>query len=119
MDTLRASANVSSVFTSVVAGSKHVGASIPPQIDYVFEMLSTTSPWTLLLTLFAMCVVYDQGMSVASRLCSYDRVARPMSWPQRINAYALSSELYHEQRLHCWASLEDAIYWTIPPVHGS
>jgi hypothetical protein len=27
----------------------------------VLEAITTASPWTILLTLFAMCVVYDQG----------------------------------------------------------
>lgn len=50
----------STVFTSILASSKVGGVSIPPQLDYVVETISTLSVWTLLLTVLAMCVVYDQ-----------------------------------------------------------
>lgn len=58
-----ANASSSSAFTSVLAGSsKYGGGVVPPQLDYVFDAISAAGPWTLLLTLFAMCVVYDQRM---------------------------------------------------------
>ncbi|KAL6860518.1 RNA polymerase C-22 sterol desaturase [Amphichorda felina] len=50
----------SSAFTSVLASTKSLGTNFAPHIDLVRETLSATSPWTLLLTVLAMCVVYDQ-----------------------------------------------------------
>ncbi|KJZ78085.1 Cytochrome P450 61 [Hirsutella minnesotensis 3608] len=54
------SANASSAFTSVLANAKYAAVSVPPHFDYVYEAIATASPWTLLVTLLAMCVVYDQ-----------------------------------------------------------
>ena len=54
----------SSAFTSVLASTKSLGTNFAPHIDLVRETLSATSPWTLLLTVLAMCVVYDQGTSL-------------------------------------------------------
>lgn len=50
----------SSGFTSIIANSKYANVNIPPQIDYVVDTIANAGPWTLLLTLFLMCVVYDQ-----------------------------------------------------------
>lgn len=61
MDALN-STRVSSVFTSVLANSKYVGANIPPQLDYVIDTITTAGPWTWLFTILAVCVVYDQRM---------------------------------------------------------
>ena len=52
----------SSAFTSVLANAKYGGVAVPPQLDYVVEAITTASPWALLLTIFAVCVVYDQSM---------------------------------------------------------
>lgn len=60
---LAMAANASSAFTSVLASTKSVGINLSPNIDLVLETLTATSPWTLLFTVFAMCVVYDQSMS--------------------------------------------------------
>ncbi|KAL7785979.1 cytochrome P450 [Trichoderma ceciliae] len=59
MDALNAT-RASSVFTSVLANSKYVGANIPPQLDYVIEIITTAGPWTWLFTIVALCVAYDQ-----------------------------------------------------------
>ncbi|KHN97884.1 cytochrome P450 61 [Metarhizium album ARSEF 1941] len=50
----------SSAFPSILASSKYGSINVPPQLDMVLEAVSTAGPWTILLTLLAMCVVYDQ-----------------------------------------------------------
>lgn len=55
----------STTFTSVLASARVGGVAFPPQLDYVFETISSVSVWTLLLTVLAMCVVYDQCTSPA------------------------------------------------------
>ncbi|KAM3436857.1 hypothetical protein MY4824_004140 [Beauveria thailandica] len=57
---MAAAVNSSSAFSSMLATSKFTAAGLPPQIDYVIDTITSASPWALLLTLFAMCVVYDQ-----------------------------------------------------------
>lgn len=52
----------SSAFTSVLASTRSSSGNFSPHIDLVLETLSATSPWTMLLTILAMCVVYDQSM---------------------------------------------------------
>ncbi|TQS31477.1 hypothetical protein Golomagni_08237, partial [Golovinomyces magnicellulatus] len=44
---------------SVLAG-KYAPAGIPPQLDYVVDTIASASVWSILLTVLAMCVVYDQ-----------------------------------------------------------
>lgn len=59
-------ASNTTTFTSMLAGSKFASAAgLPPQIDYVIDAVSSVSVWTMLLTVVAMCVVYDQGKSLA------------------------------------------------------
>lgn len=48
-------------FTSVMANAKFASANIPPQLDFVVETITNAGFWTLLFTLFATCVVYDQS----------------------------------------------------------
>lgn len=56
-------------FTSMLAGSKFASAAgLPPQVDYVIDAVTSVGPWTLLLTVFAMCVVYDQGKHQSNHL---------------------------------------------------
>lgn len=50
-----------SAFSSMLASS-YGTFNFPPQLDMVLEAVTTASPWTIFLTLLAMCVVYDQGM---------------------------------------------------------
>ena len=52
---------VSSGFTSIIANSKYANVNIPPQIDYVVDIISNAGVWSVLLTIFLMCVVYDQS----------------------------------------------------------
>ena len=52
----------SSAFSSMLASSKYGGVALPPQIDYVLDTVSNASIWTILLTLLAVCVAYDQSM---------------------------------------------------------
>ncbi|KAH7375607.1 cytochrome P450 61 [Plectosphaerella cucumerina] len=47
-------------FTSVLAHAKLGNVNIPPQVDYVIDAVSNASIWTILGTLFALAVLYDQ-----------------------------------------------------------
>lgn len=54
----------SPVVASILPGLK--GYNFGPQIDQALAVIYNVSPWTVLFTLFAMCVVYDQGTSIHS-----------------------------------------------------
>lgn len=56
-----AAINASSTFSSVLASTKFTAAGLPPQVDYVIDTIASASPWALLLTVFALCVAYDQS----------------------------------------------------------
>lgn len=47
-------------FTSILAGAKHASLNVPPQLDYVFDTIANVTLLQVLVTLLAMCVVYDQ-----------------------------------------------------------
>ncbi|KAK3390480.1 cytochrome P450 61 [Podospora didyma] len=47
-------------FTSPVATIKYAAASIPPQLEYVFDAVSNASPWAIFGTILALLVAYDQ-----------------------------------------------------------
>lgn len=64
--TMDAVNSTSSGFTSVLASTKFASAGLPPQVDYFVDKVASASIWTVLITLFAMCVVYDQSMSLPS-----------------------------------------------------
>ncbi|QUC16702.1 uncharacterized protein UV8b_00943 [Ustilaginoidea virens] len=49
-----------SAFTSMLVSSTGKPIHIPSHLDIVREAVTTTGFWTILLTLFAACVVYDQ-----------------------------------------------------------
>ena len=51
-------------FTSPLAsvGIGAVNVNVPPRLEQVVELVSKASGWTILLTLLAAAVVYDQGM---------------------------------------------------------
>lgn len=49
-----------SAFTSMLAGSSSFTSS--PNVSYVIEAVATTSAWTWIFTVLALCVVYDQSM---------------------------------------------------------
>lgn len=55
-------------FTSVLANAnaKLGNVNIPPQVDYVIERVTNASAWTILFTLLAIAVAYDQ-----SKLCAH------------------------------------------------
>jgi C-22 sterol desaturase len=52
----------SSAFTSVLAQTKMAGMAISPNMEFLFGTLTAPNIWTVLLTVVAMCVIYDQGM---------------------------------------------------------
>lgn len=58
---MEVNSSMPSGFTSVMANAKYASASIPPQLDYVVDTITNAGPLTLLVTLVAMCVVYDQS----------------------------------------------------------
>ncbi|KAK3944753.1 cytochrome P450 61 [Diplogelasinospora grovesii] len=47
-------------FTSPLASVKYGAVNIPPQLEYVFETVSNASAWTIILTVLALLVAYDQ-----------------------------------------------------------
>jgi len=64
-----AAANMSSsALPSVLASTRSVvGANFSPNIDMVLETLTSASPWTIFITIVAMCVVYDQISYIVSK----------------------------------------------------
>lgn len=44
--------------------NQYGGFNFPPKLDMLVEAVTAASPWTILFTLLAICVVYDQGMSI-------------------------------------------------------
>lgn len=58
--------STASGFTSVLASAGYGNVNIPPQLDQVVDIISNVGPFTVILTLFLMCVVYDQSMFPAS-----------------------------------------------------
>jgi hypothetical protein len=69
-------------FTSVLAHAKLGNVNIPPQVDYVIDAVSNASIWTILGTLFALAVLYDQGESWRIPCVSRDECADPSLFPQ-------------------------------------
>lgn len=49
-------------FTSPLATIKYGAVPVPPQLEYVFEIVANASIWQILVTLLALAVVYDQSM---------------------------------------------------------
>ncbi|ROW02277.1 hypothetical protein VSDG_02578 [Cytospora chrysosperma] len=47
-------------FTSPLANAQHGSINVPPQLEYVVDAVSHASIWTVLWTLLAIAVVYDQ-----------------------------------------------------------
>jgi len=82
MDAANAS---SSAFTSVLANAKYGGVAVPPQLDYVVDAITTASPWALLLTIFAVCVVYDQSMLLTLHAPSPSSFRAPFRAPSSIH----------------------------------
>ncbi|KAL1883790.1 hypothetical protein VTK73DRAFT_8326 [Phialemonium thermophilum] len=50
----------STSFTSPLANAKYGSVNIPPQIEYVVDAIGRTSAWTVVFSLLAGLVVYDQ-----------------------------------------------------------
>jgi len=48
-------------FTSVLASAKYGGVPVPPQVDYVVDAVVNSGPWTILFTVLAILVAYDQS----------------------------------------------------------
>ena len=47
-------------FTSPLASLKYGPVNLPPQIEYVVDAISNASAWTIIGTLLAILVAYDQ-----------------------------------------------------------
>jgi C-22 sterol desaturase len=63
-------------FTSVLASTKFASAGLPPQFDYFVDKVASASIWTVLITILAMGIAYDQSMSLpycASHSIAYAR----------------------------------------------
>ncbi|KAG5957513.1 hypothetical protein E4U58_005924 [Claviceps cyperi] len=54
-------------FISMPAGSKYGHMNVHTQLDTVVVAVSAVSPWIILMTIFAMCVIYDQISYVMSK----------------------------------------------------
>ncbi|KXH62249.1 cytochrome P450 [Colletotrichum nymphaeae SA-01] len=54
-------------FTSVLANAKLGSVNIPPQVDYVIEKVANASIVTILFTLLALAVAYDQISYITSK----------------------------------------------------
>lgn len=46
--------------TSPLATFKHGAANVAPQLEYVVDKVANASTWTILATILATLVVYDQ-----------------------------------------------------------
>lgn len=65
-------------FASKLAGSSSFSSS--PNVNYVIDAVATTSAWTWIFTVLAVCVVYDQSMFPSAYHNSRDcRVSSPLS----------------------------------------
>jgi C-22 sterol desaturase len=53
--------------TSPLATIKLGAASVAPQLEYVIDYVSNASTWSILATLLALAVVYDQCMLAADK----------------------------------------------------
>jgi hypothetical protein len=61
--TLSAMASMASndSFTSILANTKYAAVNIPQQIDFVLDTVTNLSPWSILFTVLAVLVAYDQS----------------------------------------------------------
>ncbi|CAH0059653.1 unnamed protein product, partial [Clonostachys solani] len=57
----------SSAFTSVLAQTKMAGMAISPNMEFLFGTLTAPNIWTVLFTVIAMCVIYDQVSYIANK----------------------------------------------------
>ncbi|SPO05818.1 probable cytochrome P450 (involved in C-22 denaturation of the ergosterol side-chain) [Cephalotrichum gorgonifer] len=49
-----------SSFTSVLASTRYAGVTLPPQVDQVVDAVVNSGPWTVVFTILAFLVAYDQ-----------------------------------------------------------
>lgn len=71
-------------FTSPLASANYGAINVPPQVELVVDALSRVSFWTVLWTVLALAVVYDQR-TLARRTCPENR-----RWPDADNCLAVS-----------------------------
>ncbi|KAG8414325.1 RNA polymerase C-22 sterol desaturase [Metarhizium acridum] len=72
----------------------------PPQLDMIFEAVTTASAWTILLTILAMCVVYDQ----ISYLLNKGSIVGPAWKMPFIGPFLQSMDPKFEEYYAKWAS---------------
>lgn len=53
--------------TSVLANARYGGVSIPPQVDQIVDAVASSGPWTLVFTILAALVAYDQSKTLLTR----------------------------------------------------
>lgn len=71
----------STSFSSPLASPQNVNVNIPLQLEYVVDAISHASFWTVLWTVLAVAVVYDQSMfypqSIAAKeACKWSEKSR-------------------------------------------
>ena len=80
-----------------------------PQIEYVVDAISNTSPWTIAFTVLAVLVAYDQSMSIV--LGKQDDGV--LTWPVSLSHVPL------EQGQHRGPGLQGAFHRTLPAIRQS
>lgn len=60
-------------FTSPLASAKLGTVAVPPQLEYVIDTISKASGWTIVFTLLAVLVAWDQSMLSRWAQMSNDR----------------------------------------------
>ncbi|KAF7555426.1 hypothetical protein G7046_g6554 [Stylonectria norvegica] len=87
-------------FTSIIAGGKYASVNIPPQLDYVVDTIANAGVWTLLLTLVALCVAYDQFSYITSK----GSIIGPMFKTPFIGPFLQSMDPKFEEYYAKWCS---------------
>lgn len=96
--------------TSPLASIKHGAANVAPQLEYVAEYVSNASAWTILATVLAILVAYDQRMWTVQNSTRSSQAMLTCRPPSR---------LYLEQGIDRRPGLEAAVYWAFPSVGES
>ena len=68
-------------FTSPLANAKYGSVNVPPQVEYIIDAVSNASGWTILFTLLAVAVAYDQSTSQSKPISSF-QIADPVNHVQ-------------------------------------
>lgn len=101
-------------FTSVLPGSRYAGVYVPSQVDFVVEAVANSGPWTILFTLLAILVAYDQGKHI-TQICITTKKKTETGEGVIVEAGLLTvyglSHVYRPKGLDCRAFLE-------APIHG-